>query len=118
MMVRPTSQDPAGRGETPYTLITGLAATASTRSLAWLLGSALSVGAALLLTNTRFWPLSALSGTLSTVALWGFLAHRADHNPSTLLLVLQRLLVVVGALLALVAGLALFFEMLGPRWML
>jgi len=106
------------QADNPYQLITMLAAGASQRALGWLLGSALALGAGLLLTTPRYWPFAALAGTLGMIALWGLLAHRAEHHPSELLLAAQRLLVILGAMLALGALLAIFFSMLGPRWVL
>jgi len=104
--------------DNPYRLITMLAARASRHTLAWLLGTALAAGAALLLASVRYWPFAALAGTLGMIAIWGLLAHRAEYHASVLLTTAQRLVVALGALLAFGALLAIFFAMLGPRWML
>jgi hypothetical protein len=96
----------------------GLANKASNRNLALLLGAAVVAGTTLLFALPSLWPLSALGGTLSTIALWGLLAHRVETRHSRLLLLIQRLLVLFGTVLALGAGLAIFYAMLGPRWML
>jgi hypothetical protein len=115
-MVRGDSQLPVGRPETLYTLVTGMAESISTRGLVWLLGSSLLFGVGLLAVSVDYWPLSAIAGTLGTIALWGLIAHRVEHHPSVVLWAVQRFLAVVGTVLAVGAGLALFLGILGPRW--
>ena len=118
MMVHEGPRVPAQEPESLYKFITGIATRTSDRSLASLLGTAILGGAAWLLALPSLWPLSALAGTLGTISLWGLLAHRIATHPSRLLLLTQRLLVALGTLLTAAAGFAIYFGMLGPRWML
>jgi hypothetical protein len=103
---------------TLYDLIAGLAAKASDRQLWALLGSSLLTGSGVLLGAPDLWPVAALAGTLGSIGTWGLLAHRERSHPSRGARVAQRLLVLLGSAFALAAMLALFFGILGPRWML
>jgi hypothetical protein len=106
---------PSDPPATPYRLITGLAAGASNRQLWILLGSDLVAGTGILLAFPLLWPLAAAAGTFASISAWGLLAH---HASSIAIRGVQVFLVVIGSLLAVAAMLALFFGILGPRWML
>jgi hypothetical protein len=112
------ADDRADHASTPYALITGIAANASTRRLVALSVFTLIAAPAVLTLSPDFWPLAALSCSTGTIALWGLAAHRKERDPSRLLTILQAILVVVGYSLALTAALGLLFAILGPRWVL
>jgi hypothetical protein len=99
-------------------MITSLASGATDRELWLLLGAGLFVGAGVLLAALALWPLAAFAGSFASIGAWGLLAHRAAARPAFRLWALQGLLALLGCILAVVAMLALFFGMLGPRWML
>lgn len=118
MMVRTGFPAPDAAHDSLYSVIMDRASHASTRRLALLLVATL-LGAGVVIAAARaFWPIAALSGTGSAIALWGLLAHESTRHPTRVLSLLQQLLVVVGTLLAVVAALAIFLWILGPRWML
>lgn len=103
---------------TLYDLIAGLAAEASDKQLWTLLGVSLLMGGGVLLGVPDLWPLAALGGSLGSIGAWGLLAHRERLHPSRSARVARRFLVLLGSAFALAAMLALFFGILGPRWML
>jgi hypothetical protein len=118
MMVRAGFPSPDSPQDSLYSAVMDRASHASTRRLALLLAGTM-VGAALVLGAAQtLWPLAALCGTGSAIALWGLVAHETARHPIRVLNWLQQLLVVLGTLLAVVAGLAIFLWILGPRWML
>lgn len=107
--------------ESLYAFITRHATHASDRRLLVLLAAALGgVTGAILLPG---WPLlalsiGALSGSLVTVALWGFAAHFAQRHPRPVLSSVERVLAGVGIGLACVAAAAFLLAMLGQPWTL
>ena len=70
---------------------------------------------ALSLFTHRFEPIAGIAGTLSSIAAWGLLAQHLMQHPAAWATWLQRLLVVVGVVLATLAALPVFFALLGPH---
>ncbi len=114
----PGSNQTALPQESIYAFVERRAAGASTRVLLVLLGSALLEALILVVISVWLWPLSALGGAAATVALWGLLAHRAEDHPGRAIALLQAALAGLGTLLVAAAALAIFFWLLGPRWVL
>jgi len=117
-MVRTEPSTPAQQPQSIYRAVMEWAQHTSTRDLRRLLAGTLAGAALVLALDLDFWPFAALCGSGSSIGLWGLAAHRTSQPPSRLLPWLQWALVGLGTLLALVGGLALFFGVLGPRWML
>src|SRR3954465_5627619 len=101
-----------------YRLVTGLATQSSNRKLSTVLGATLIIGAGALLLSPALWPVAAFAGSIGAIATWGLLAHRVASNPSSVLALVQVVLVAIGVGLAIVAAIRIWYAMLGPRWML
>ena len=103
------------QAESLYAFVTRTASNAPIRRLLELLVAAAAIAAGILVTGPQRWPVAAAAGAIAAIALWGIAAHR---GPGGLTRAAQGLLLVVGWLLAIAAGVGLLFWVLGPRWML
>ncbi len=97
-----------------YEGLTGWASHARQRVLVGLGASSLMIGSAVIAVDWRRAPVAGLSLVMATVACWGLLEQRAQIPHSAVIRMAQGLLVALGALGAIVAGLGLLFWAMGP----
>ena len=102
-------QEGLGRVIAAWTLKTSIARLVS------LLLTTVAGALALRLLAERYWPVAAIVGTVSCIAAWGLLAQHAVRHPATWVAWVQRILIVVGVVLTALAGLSVFFALLGPH---
>jgi hypothetical protein len=106
----------SGGTESLHAAVTGWAASAPQRRLEQLLIITLGLAAALLLLRLTFWPAAACSGTMATVAAWGLIDHRQQRHHTKGWRLAGRICVVVGTLLAIIAGIGAMFLLLRAGW--
>lgn len=115
----PTDQPlrPEG-GESLYDFLTTWAAHAVPRRLAIIAIAALGTATLVLLGDRAWWPLAAFALVPAMVAIWGLVHHRWEAHHSQLLKGIEWLLVGLGSLLLLLAGVGLMVVVLGQPWKL
>lgn len=97
-----------------YEGLTQWASHARQRMLAALAATSLLIGSAVVVLDRRRAPVAGLMLIMATVACWGLLEQRAHVPHTTVVRVAQGLLVLLGTLGAVVAGLGLLFWVMGP----
>jgi hypothetical protein len=102
--------------ETLYEFVTRLANGASDRALLILIGSCVTIGTAFALIWPRLWPVAAICGTISCIALWGILEHQRLSHPNRWLGIVERIVAVTGCIAAFAATMGALYLALGHGW--